>query len=32
MRFVDGLKDDIKAVVLIQRPVNLDTTGVLALL
>jgi hypothetical protein len=32
MRFVDGLKDDIKAVVLVQRLVELDTGCVLALL
>jgi hypothetical protein len=31
-RFVDDLKDDIKSVVLIQRPVNLGTTCTLALL
>jgi hypothetical protein len=31
-RFVDGLKDDIKSVVLVQRPIDLDTTCTLALL
>jgi hypothetical protein len=31
-RFVDGLKDDIKSVVLVQRPCDLDTTCCLALL
>jgi len=32
MRFIDGLFPDIKAVVLVQRPKNLDTACVLALL
>lgn len=32
MRFVDGLKDDIKAAVHLQRPATLDTACVLALL
>jgi hypothetical protein len=32
MRFIDGLFPDIKAVVLVQRPQNLDATCVLALL
>jgi hypothetical protein len=31
-RFVDGLKDDIKSVVLVQRPCNLDTACCLSLL
>jgi hypothetical protein len=31
-RFVDGLKDDIKSVVLVQRPYDLDTACCLALL
>jgi hypothetical protein len=31
-RFVDGLKDEIKSVILIQRPVDLDTACSLALL
>jgi hypothetical protein len=31
-RFVDGLKDDIKFVILVQRPYNLDTACCLALL
>jgi hypothetical protein len=31
-RFIDGLRDDIKSVILIQRPVDLDTACVLALL
>lgn len=31
-RFVDGLKDDLKAVVIIQRPADLDTACSLALL
>jgi len=31
MRFIDGLFPDIKAVVLVQRPKNLDTACVLAL-
>jgi hypothetical protein len=30
MKFVDGLRDDIKAVVMLQRPHDLDTTTVLA--
>jgi hypothetical protein len=30
--FVDGLKDEIKSVILVQRLVNLDTTCSLALL
>jgi hypothetical protein len=30
MRFIDGLRDDLKAVVLIQPPTNLDTAIVLA--
>jgi hypothetical protein len=30
--FIDGLKDDVKSVVLVQRPVHLDTTCTLALL
>jgi hypothetical protein len=30
MRFIDGLRDDIRAVVLIQRPTDLDTAYVLA--
>ena len=29
-RFVDGLKDDIKASILVQRPLDLDTACVLA--
>lgn len=32
MRFLDGLKDDIKNVVSVQRPSDLDTTSALALL
>ena len=32
MHFIDGLFPDIKAVVLVQRPKNLDTACVLALL
>jgi hypothetical protein len=31
-RFVDGLRDDIKSIILIQRPVNLNTACVLTLL
>jgi hypothetical protein len=31
-RFVDGLKDDVKSVVLVQRPTDLDTAYTLALL
>jgi hypothetical protein len=31
-RFVDGLKDEIKSVVVIQRPVDLDTACSLAML
>lgn len=31
-RFVDGLRPDIKSVVLVQRPKDLDTACVLALL
>lgn len=31
-RFVDGLRDDIRAVIVVQRPQNLDTTYTLALL
>jgi hypothetical protein len=31
-RFVDGLKDEIKFVILVQRPINLDTACSLALL
>jgi hypothetical protein len=31
-RFVDGLKDEIKSVVLVQRPINLDSAYTLALL
>jgi hypothetical protein len=31
-QFVDGLKDDIKVVVLVQRPADLDTACILALL
>lgn len=31
-RFVDGLRDDIRAVVLVQRPSDLDTACTLALL
>lgn len=30
MRFIDGLRDDLRAAVLIQRPVDLDTAFVLA--
>lgn len=32
LRFIDGLKDDIKSVVLVQRPADLDTACVLATL
>ena len=32
MRFVDGLQHDIKSVVLLQRPKDLDTAATLALL
>lgn len=32
MKFIDGLCDDIKSVILVQRPVNLDTACALALL
>ena len=32
MRFVDGLRHDIKSVVLLQRPKDLDTAATLALL
>lgn len=31
-RFIDGLKDDIKVVVLVHRPSNLDTASSIALL
>ena len=31
-RFIDGLRDDIRAVVLVQRPGNLDTASSIALL
>jgi hypothetical protein len=31
MRFVDGLKEEIKSVVMIQRPTNLDSACALAL-
>jgi hypothetical protein len=31
-RFVDGLKDGVKAIVLVQHLVDLDTTCILALL
>jgi hypothetical protein len=31
MRFVDGLRDDMKSVVMIQRPPTLDATYELAL-
>jgi hypothetical protein len=31
-RFVDGLRDDIRAIILIQRPTDLDTACTLALL
>jgi hypothetical protein len=31
-RFVDSLKDDVKAIVLVQHPVDLDTAATLALL
>jgi hypothetical protein len=31
MRFVDGLKEDVKSVVMIQRPTTLDVTCALAL-
>jgi hypothetical protein len=31
-RFIDGLRDDIKAIVLVQRPGNLDTASSIALL
>jgi len=31
-RFIDGLRDDIKAVVMIHKPIDLDTAGSLALL
>jgi hypothetical protein len=31
-RFIDGLRDEIKAIVLVQRPSSLDTTCVLSLL
>jgi hypothetical protein len=30
MKFIDGLHDDLKAFVLIQRPLDLDTAYVLA--
>jgi hypothetical protein len=30
--FIDGLRDDIKSIVLVQRPTDLDTTSTLALL
>jgi hypothetical protein len=32
MHFVDGLKDDVKIVVLVQRPTDLDTAYTIALL
>jgi hypothetical protein len=32
MRFIDGLRDDIKSIIIVQRPVNLDTACYLALL
>jgi hypothetical protein len=32
MRFIDGLRPDIKSVVLLQRPKDLDTAATLALL
>jgi hypothetical protein len=32
LRFIDGLPDDIKSVVLVQRPADLDTACVLAAL
>jgi hypothetical protein len=32
MRFIDGLRPDIKSVVLVQRPKDLDTAATLALL
>ena len=32
MRFIDGLRDDIKSVILVQRPSTLDTVCALALL
>ena len=32
MRFIDGLKDDIRSIVLIQRPQDLDSAFVLAAL
>lgn len=31
-RFIDGLKDDIRAVVIVHRPQDLDTASSLALL
>lgn len=32
MRFVDGLRDDIKSMIMVQRPSNLDTACSLALM
>jgi hypothetical protein len=32
MRFIDGLRPNIKSVMLVQRPKDLDTTATLALL
>jgi hypothetical protein len=32
MKFIDGLRDDIKSVILVQRPGDLDTACALALL
>jgi hypothetical protein len=32
MKFIDGLCDDIKSIILVQRPSNLDTACALALL
>jgi hypothetical protein len=31
-RFIDGLRDDIRAIILVQRPLDLDTACTLALL
>jgi hypothetical protein len=31
-RFEDGLRDDIKSIILVQRPLDLDTAYTLALL
>jgi hypothetical protein len=30
MRFMDGLRDDIRLVIMVQRPIDLDTAYVLA--